>query len=828
MSKIYEGILPFDYEFSVGYQKDRKDGHSPITRTNKLRNDFLDGEFRIHSERALLITEAYKMYEDEPIVLKRAKALKYLLENLSTHTYEDELIVGTHGAPNKFACVYPEFSYDWVIEEMEHAPFENRDFDNMAIDDQTKAELRSIAEYWQGKTVKDAIVERMDFDHTKASNLANGTYFLNLYMLGGIGHFVCDFESLLSVGFVGTIAKIKEEQKQYSQGTDEYNTLEAMVIANEGALAYIKNYFDEYTKLAGEETDPAKKSILVAICNNLKAIYEGAPQNIWQAMQIIHVNYMITLIESNGHSISYGRYDQYLYPFYQKDLESKTFSKAFIQELIEAHFIKMGVPTKLRDGVTAFANTGRGFAGESVTLGGVDKDGNDVTNELTMMCLDATAHTRMMVPWTCVRFHEETPKYLKVKTFNVIKAGCGHPKIFNDKATVEAQMRAGRSLEDARQYAVVGCVEPVIPGREFAWADAAYFNNAKVFEYAINDGKSFFPIEQDIVAKGERVGLATGDLSTFKTIEDVKESYVKQLDYFVGLMADTIADMEEVHALLASTPFISSFFGNCIKTAKDMTLGGCEINHTGPQGSGIGTVADSLISIDQLVFKQQKYTGSQLLEAMQNNWEGYEKMYALVNSSKMPHYGNDDDYADEFAKFVFDTYCEEIEKYENARGGTYKPGVYGVSSNVIFGMLSGPSLDGRKVAEPISDNMGPVHTLGGSHDVEGPTAVAKSVSKLDHARAGNGTLLNWKFNPTSVSGKTGTENLITLMDNYFDRKGMHSQFNIMSSETMKDAFENPDNYRDMLVRVAGYSAYFVELSQPLQLDLIARTELSFE
>lgn len=768
------------------------------------------------------------MFEDEPIILKKAKVLKYMLENLDTHIYEDELIVGTHGAPNKFAAVYPEFSYDWVIQEMEHAPFEDRDFDNMLIDDQTKAELRSIAEYWEGKTVKDEIVRNTDFDHTKASNLGNGTYFLNLYMLGGIGHFVCNFERLLEDGFVGTIDKLKLELDKYEAGTDERNTIEAMIITNEGALAYIKNYFDAYVKLANDETDAEKKSVLTAIANNLKVIYEGAPQNIWQAMQIIHVNYMITLIESNGHSISYGRYDQYLYPFFQKDIESKTFSKPFIQELIEAHFIKMGVPTKLRDGVTAFANTGRGFAGESVTLGGVDKDGNDVTNELTMMCLDATAHTRMMVPWTCVRFHENTPKYLKVKTFSVIKAGCGHPKIFNDKATVEAQMRAGRSLEDARQYAVVGCVEPTIPGREFAWADAAYFNNAKVFEYAINDGKAFFPIEQDIVKPGERVGLATGDLTTFKSIEDVKESYLKQLEYFVGLMTDTIGVMEHAHAKLASTPFISSFFDNCITTAKDMTTGGVEFNHTGPQGSGIATVADSLIAIDQLMFEQKKYTGQELMEAMQNNWEGYEKAYALTNSSKMPHYGNDDDYADEFAQFVFDTYCAEVEKYDNARGGTYKPGVYGVSSNVIFGMLSGPSMDGRKVGEPISDNMGPVHTNGGSHDTEGPTAVAKSVSKLDHARAGNGTLLNWKFNPTSVSGTTGTENLITLMDTYFDRKGMHSQFNIMSSETMKDAFENPDNYRDMLVRVAGYSAYFVELSVPLQLDLIARTELSFE
>ncbi len=828
MNKKYEGIIPVDYEFSVGYQKDRQDGHSPIARTNKLRQTFLDGEFRVDSERALLITEAYKKFDGEPIVLKRAKSLKYLLENLSVNTYEDELIVGTHGAPNKYAPIYPEFSFDWIIQEMEHAPFEDREFDNMLIDDKTKDDLRSIHEFWRGKTLMDEMVSKMDFDHTKASNLANGTYFLNLYMFGGVGHFVINYDRLLADGYKKTLDNLSDKIKNYEEGSSEYNTIKAMMITTEGALAYIKNYFEAYTKLAQDEVDEKKKTEYMAIANNLKVIYEGAPKNIWQAMQLCHISYMITLIESNGHSISYGRMDQYLLPFYNEDMKNNTFSKAFIQELIEAYYIKMGIQTKLRDAVTAFANTGRGFGGESLTLGGVKVDGSDATNDLTMMMLDATAHTRMMVPWTCVRFHENTPHDLKVKTFNVIKAGCGHPKVFNDQSAIEAQLRYGRDIETARDYAVVGCVEITNPGREFGWHDAAYFNNAKVFEYAINDGKTLFPLEQEIVAAGDRVGLATGDLSTFKSIDEVKQSYVKQLDYFTSLMKDTLDVMEETHKNMCPTPYVSTFFDNCVDTATDMSAGGCEFNHTGPQGSGIATIADSLIVIDQLVFKKQKYTGAELLKALQDNFEGHEKLYALVNSAKMPHYGNDDDYADEFAKFVFDSYCESIERFTNTRGGSYKPGVYGVSSNVIFGMLTGPSIDGRKCAEPISDNMGPVHTAGGSHDIEGPTAVANSASKLDHPRAANGTLLNWKFNPTNVSGKTGTENLITLLDKYFDRKGMHSQFNIMSTETMKDAFENPDNYRDMLVRVAGYSAYFVELSQPLQLDLIARTELSFE
>lgn len=828
MNNIAEGIIPFDFKFPTGYTTDRKDGHSPINRTNKLRQEFLNGEFRIDSERALLVTEAYKKFDNEPIILKRAKVLNYLLENLTIHTYPGELIAGNHGAPNKYAAVYPELSYDWVISEMEHAPFENREFDNMKIDEQTKEDLRSIADYWEGKSLKDEMVSRLDFEHQKASNLGNGTYFLNLYMYGGVGHYVLNYERLLEDGYVGTLTKLESKLSQLEQGTNEYDTITAMIITIKGAITHARRYAEKYEQLASETTDELQKAEYQTIAANMDAITKRAPQNIWEAMQLVHLATFILLIDTSGHSISYGRYDQYLYKFYRQDIDSGLFTKEFVQELIEAHYIKMGVPTKLRDALTAFANTGRGFGGESLTVGGQSRDGVDATNDLTMMCIDATAHTRMMVPWTCVRFHKDTPHELKVKTFSAIKSGCGHPKVFNDEVAIESQLRHGRSIEEARDYAVVGCVEISNPGQEFGWHDAAYFNNAKVLELALNDGYDLFPIEQSIVAKDQRIGLATGNLSSFNSIEEVKAAYVKQLEYLTSLMVDGINIMDETHAKMAPTPYNSVFFDNCIETATDMTAGGCKYNHTGPQGSAIGTIADSLIAIDTLVFKEKKYTGAELQAALTNNWDGFDKLFAQVNSSKIPHYGNDDDYADEFAKFAFDSFCDAIDNHKNPRGGTYKPGIYGVSSNVIFGMLTGPTLDGRKNGEPLSDNMGAVHTSAGSHDIAGPTAIAKSVTKMDHARAGNGTLLNWKFNPTSVSGTTGTENLITLQETYFKRGGMHSQYNIISSETMKDAFNNPDNYRDMLVRVAGYSAYFVELSVPLQLDLIARTELSFE
>ncbi len=835
------GIIPFDSKFKAGYSEDgfqgREVGFSPLERTNILRKDFLDANFEINSERALLITEGYKANEEHPIVLKRAKALKYVLENISIYTYGKELVVGTFGAPIKHACVYPEFSYNWVIDEMENFPFEDRSFDNYEISEKTKEDLRSIASYWKGKTIEERINSQLSFDEKKGSNLGIGMYLLNLYHVGGIGHYVFDYKKLLAVGYGGLKKEVEERLAQVDpatpNGANERTTLQAFLETIEGAMTYVARFAEAYEVKSANEKDANEKAEYAQIAKNLRQITAGPATSFWEAAQLVYIATVITHIESNGHSISYGRFDDYMHPYYKISMEKGEITKEFAQEIVEALFIKLGSASKLRDKLTALANTGRGFGGESLTIGGVDREGNDITNDLTFMCLDATAHTRMMVPWTCVRMSEKTPRELKVKTVEVIKCGCGHPKVFNDQATIPAQMKMGRTLEDAREYNVVGCVEPTIAGREFAWADAAYFNIARVLEVSLNDGRCFHcgehcPRHSICAAQGKKLGLSTGSLENFKNIEEVKASYEKQMKHFTDQMIASISIMEHAHEELGSTPYASVFFGNCIKTAKDMTAGGCEFNHAGPQGSGIATVADGLSAIDQIVFQQGKYTGKEMLDAVKANWEGHDKLYALVNSSKIKHYGNDDDYADSFAKFAFDNYIENIKDRDTVRGGKYKAGVYGVSANVAFGLISGASIDGRKIGEPISDNMGPVHNATGSHDIEGPTAISNSVTKVDHTKAANGTLLNWKFNHTNVSGEAGTENLINLIDTYFNKKGMHSQFNIISTEIMKKAKVNPENYKDMLVRVAGYSAYFVELSGPLQDDLISRTELSFE
>ncbi|MGL4374014.1 MAG: pyruvate formate lyase family protein, partial [Turicibacter sp.] len=417
---------------------------------------------------------------------------------------------------------------------------------------------------------------------------------------------------------------------------------------------------------------------------------------------------------------------QWLYPLYEADMKNNTITKEFALELIEVQFVKMNNPTKLKDKGTVVVRNGRGFGGESLTIGGVDRDGNDVTNDLTMLMLEGSAHTRMMNPWVCVRMHENTPHELKVKAVECIRAGYGHPKLFNDAPTIKAMMRKGMTLEEAREYAVVGCVEPTLPGKEFGWHDAAYVNTAKMLEMVLNGGRVIG--EGLKVPADTQIGPDTGSLETYQSFEEVLESVDQQFAYWTDQMCSSLNIIEEAHKELKPTPYVSAFFEDCIESGKDMTEGGAKYNGIGPQASGVATCADSLATIKQLMFDEKRYTGQELLQAVKDNWEGHEKIYALVNSSKVHHYGNDDDYADELFKFMFECYCRHIRGRKTRRGGEFSPGVYSVNANVGMGLFTNASLDGRTAGEPISDNMGPVHTDGGSHDICGPTAIANSVA----------------------------------------------------------------------------------------------------
>ena len=664
---------------------------------------------------------------------------------------------------------------------------------------------------------------RLDEDQIKGSEVGEKIFQTNLYHYAGAGHLAIDYEKLMRVGYIGLITEAKERLERLSKRDPEYaekrDFYEAMIIMHEAARSYMKRYAELAEAKAKDEQDEKRKEELEEIATNCYQIALGAPKTFWQALQLFNIATTLIQIESNGHSISYGRMDQWLYPYYEADIKAGKITKEFALELLEVEYVKMNNPTKLKDKGSMALRNGRGFGGESLTIGGVDRDGNDATNDLTMLILEGSAHTRMMNPWVCVRMHEKTPYELKVKTTECIRAGYGHPKLFNDAPTIKGMMRKGMILEEARDYCVVGCVEISLPGKEYGWHDAAYVNTPKMMEMVVNGGRS--------LNTGNQLGPDTGSLDTYQSFDEVLASVDQQFEYWTDQMCSSLNVIDTIHRELKPLPYVSAFFEDCLESGKDLTEGGAKYNGTGPQASGMATCADSLSSIKQLVFEEKHCTGAELLQAVKDNWKGHEVLYARVNSSKVHHYGNDDDYADELFKFMFECYCKHVAGRKNVRGGEFSPGVYSVNANVAMGMNTNASVDGRKKGEAISDNMGPVHTDAGSHDVSGPTALVNSLAKVDHSLATNGTLMNLRFPQEAVAGIEGRDNLISFIDAYMAKNPMHVQFNIMSSATMRAAQKHPEKYKDMLVRVAGYSAYFVELGKPLQKDLIQRTELSF-
>ncbi|KAA1046547.1 formate C-acetyltransferase/glycerol dehydratase family glycyl radical enzyme [Pseudocitrobacter sp. 73] len=817
------GTQPYDQTYSLGYQVHHEDW-SPFPRVNRLRQAFLDRPYDIDVERLRLVTEAYKKHENDTAKLKCAYAFENILLKTPLYIYEDDLILGEIAAPAKASPIYPEFSVHWIIDEILNSPFEERANDQFYIrNEEDRKEIVELCRYWEGKTVDDRINIRLEKDQIKGSEVGEKIFQTNLYHYAGAGHLAIDYGRLMSLGYDGLIASAQDGLAKLSLRDPDYGDkrdfYQAMIIQLEAAKKYIARYAQLATDHAVKEKNPQRKKELEEMAANCQQIAGGAPQSFWQALQLFNFATSLIQIESNGHSISYGRMDQWLYPWYAADIKNNTISKAFALELLEVQFVKMNNPTKLKDKGTVAVRNGRGFGGESLTIGGVKQDGTDATNDLTMLVLEGSAHTRMMNPWVCVRMHENTPYELKVKTVECIRAGYGHPKIFNDTPAIKGMMRKGMSLEEAREYCVVGCVEIDLPGKEYGWHDAAYVNTPKMMEMVLNGGRS--------LSTGEQLGPDTGSLDTYESFEQVLESVDKQFEYWTDQMCSSLNIIDKAHRELKPVPYVSAFYEDCVATGKDLTEGGAKYNGIGPQAAGMATCADSLAAIKQLIFDEKRYSGAELLQAVKDNWVGHEKLYALVNSAKVQHYGNDLDYADNLFKYMFECYCRHISGRPTSRGGEFSPGVYSVNANVAMGLNTNASVDGRKKFEPISDNMGPVHTDGGSHDICGPTALVNSLTKVDHSLATNGTLMNLRFPQEAVAGVEGRDTLVSFIDEYIAKQAMHVQFNIMSSATMRAAQKKPEEYRDMLVRVAGYSAYFVELGKPLQKDLIQRTELHF-
>ena len=813
----------------------------------------------IESARAILITESYRQTENEPMVIRRAKAFAHILENIPIVIRDLELIVGSTTIAPRGCQTYPEFSYEWL--EVEFDTVETRSADPFYISEKTKQELKEANAYWKGKTTSELATSYMEPETLLAMEhniFTPGNYFYN-----GVGHVTVKYGEVLAIGFSGIKAKAQAELDKLCLADGDYQKksrfLEAVMISCDAAIEYARRYARLALKEAEECTDPVRKRELLQIAQNCANVPEKGATGFYEACQSFWFVQQLLQIESSGHSISPGRFDQYMYPYYQKDMESGKITREFAQELMDCIWVKLNDLNKCRDAASA-----EGFAGyslfQNLIAGGQNEEGIDVTNDLSFMSIQASMHVFLPQPSLSVRVWNGTPHEFLIRAAELTRTGIGLPAYYNDEVIIPSLMSRGLTLQDARDYNIIGCVEPQKSGKTEGWHDAAFFNMCRPLELVFSNGMD----------KGVRIGPATGNVEDMTTFEQFYDAYKKQMDYAIQLLVNADNAIDMAHAERCPLPFLSSMVDDCMKVGKTVQEGGAVYNFTGPQGFGVANMADSLYSVKTLVYDEKKITMGELKEALATNYGkglgaedvaamtakianelkeagktiGEKEVAAILNTvvaaseapevkangerilkliEEVPKFGNDIPEVDAFARDVAYTYTEPLQNYKNPRGGSFQAGLYPVSANVPLGAQTGATPDGRLAYQPVADGVSP----SAGKDVNGPTAAANSVSRLDHYIASNGTLFNQKFHPSALSGRNGLENFVGLIRSYFDQKGSHMQFNVVSRETLLDAQKHPEQYKHLVVRVAGYSALFTTLSKSLQDDIIRRTEQGF-
>lgn len=782
----------------------------PASRAERIKERFMAITPEICVERAQLITDSYKETEAEPIYIRRAKALEKILTEMTIFIQDDELIVGNHCTKPRSSPVFPEFSCKWLEEELDR--LEKRTGDVFLISEDKKKALRELFPYWNGKTSNERAAALMTEEAKEAQGY--GVFTVGNYFFNGVGHISVDYARGLAKGLEGVIAQAEAEMAGLDiTDPDQLNKmhfLRAVIMSNKAVIRFAERFAEEADRLAAGEKNAKRKTELKEIARICRKVPAKPAETFWEAIQSFWFVQLAIQIESNGHSISPMRFDQYMYPYLKADADI-TVEKA--QELLDLLWIKFTEINKVRD-----EGSTKAFGGypmfQNLIIGGQDQTGKDATNELSYMCLQATANVRLYQPSISIRIHDGTPDSLYMKSIEISRIGLGMPAYYNDRVIIPGLLSRGLTREDARDYGIIGCVEPQVGGKTEGWHDAAFFNMAKVLELALNDGVD--PVSN------KQLGPKTGDLTSFKSFDDVMDAYKKQMKHFVQLLIISDNAVDIAHGERAPLPFLSSLADDCIAKGKSLQEGGAHYNFTGPQGVGVGNVGDSLAAIKKLVFEEKAVSMADLKEAIKNNFEGKEDLRQIL-LNRAPKFGNDDDYADDIAREGALIYCKEVEKYKNPRNGGFQPGLYPVSANVPLGSMVGATPDGRKAGTPLADGVSPVSGC----DQTGPTAAVKSVAKLDHIIASNGTLLNQKLHPNAMKDEAGMRNLMALTETFFCDGGLHVQYNVVSGKTLMDAQKNPEKHRGLVVRVAGYSAFFTALDTALQNDIIERTEHTF-
>lgn len=780
-------------------------------RIAKLRKQSIEAQPVISMERASLVTRFFSSGEADrhSVPVARAMALKYILENKDLCVNDGELIVGERGPGPKETPTYPEIC---THTQNDLEVLDTREKIRFSVSGESrKIQAEEIAPFWQGRSMRDRLLSEMS-DGWKAAYAAG--IFTEFQEQRAPGHTVLD-DKIYSKGFDDFRKEIRASLDSLDMAGDpeaesKRDELDAMDIAASALTGFANRYSVLLNDMAGKESDPEIKAELEEMSRICSKVPASAPDTFWEALQYYWFVHLGVISELNTwDSFNPGRLDRHLYPFYVKGLKDGTLTRERARELLQSFWIKFNnQPAPPKVGVTAQeSSTYTDFC--LINLGGVNAEGEDAVNELTFLILDVIEEMRLLQPSSMVQVSRKNPdEYLK-RALEIIRTGYGQPSIFNTEAIIAEMTRMGKSVIDARNGGASGCVETGAFGKE-SYILTGYFNIPKVLEIAMHNGVD--------PSSGKRLGPETGELSSFETFDSFYEAFDRQLRHFIDIKIEGNLVIERLWSELLPAPFLSILVDDCIKNGKDYNSGGARYNTSYIQGVGLGTITDCLAAVKWNVFDRKTFGMDELATALASDFTGAEDLRkALLNET--PKYGNDEDFADELAVRVFESYFSAIDGRPNMKGGHFRINLLPTTCHVYFGSVTGALPDGRKAREPLSEGISPVQGA----DRKGPTAVLKSASRIDHLRTG-GTLLNQKFTPGVLEDDEGLTKVAHLVRSYFTMNGHHIQFNVVNAETLRKAQETPEKYRDLIVRVAGYSDYFVDLGVDLQNEIIKRTE----
>ena len=791
-------------------------------RIKRLRQQNFDTPTTLSIERALIETEFYKEnYGTMPIAMLRARNFYEICKKKTLYIGDDELIVGERGPLPKAVPTFPELTCHSVEDlhtlnerELQRYTISQEDIDTYE---------REVIPYWKGKTQRERIFNHVSKEWEEAYHAGVFTEFMEQR---AAGHTAMDGK-MYREGLLDVKARIEKRISELDyiydpEATDKQQELEAMAISCDAAILFAERHAELAEKMAAEEQNPQRKEELKKIADVCRWVPAHAPRDLWEAIQMYWFVHLGTVTELNGwDSMNPGHLDQHLWPFYQKGLDDGTLTRDKAKELISCLWIKFNnQPAPPKVGVTALeSGTYNDFT--NINIGGVDRDGNSAANEISYMIMEIQEELHELQPGLSIHIAANTPDEFLLEGIKVIRQGHGYPSIFNPDTYVKEMVRAGKTVEDAREGGCSGCIEVGAFGKE-AYLLTGYLNTPKILEITLNNG-----VDPET---GKKLGLETGDPRSFKTFDELYEAWHKQMVYFVNLKLSVNNYIERMFSLYAPATFLSLYIDDCIEKGKDYYSGGARYNTTYIQCTGLGTITDCFTTLKKHVFEDHRYTMDEILEACATNWGETEIVNSQSSNRKFevlrqyirnhtPFFGNDDEYADTIAVRVYDDLVKAIEGRPNTRGGKTQLNMLSTTCHNYFGSVCGATPNGRLAHFAISDGTSPAH----GSDSHGPTAVIKSLGKLDQTKSG-GTLLNVRFVPALLKREEDQKKLASLIRTYFKFGAHHIQFNIVDTATLHDAQLHPDEYRDLLVRVAGYSDYFNDMTEQLQNEIIARTE----